>query len=193
VPAPAWRDVIHLLPVAVGIFLVSFADEILTARSFAGKHSQHVRASQELLATRFSGARTRMTRSSARANARYFKGRVREAIRAAPTQVSCLVFDPEAATHVDSTGLEALDHLAKDLRARRSRSWLPGSGHEWRGNSSVPASPRRSAATASTLGTRRRGRRAPEHKRPQPERVAPDGLDVASPITRSARSSRSYV
>ena len=30
--------------------LVSFADEILTARSFAGKHSQHVRASQELLA-----------------------------------------------------------------------------------------------------------------------------------------------
>ena len=39
-----------LLPAAVGIFLVSFADEILTARSFAGKHSQHVRASQELLA-----------------------------------------------------------------------------------------------------------------------------------------------
>ena len=34
----------------VGIFLVSFADEILTARSFAGKHNQHVRASQELLA-----------------------------------------------------------------------------------------------------------------------------------------------
>jgi sulfate permease, SulP family len=44
------QDVIHLLPAAVGIFLVSFADEILTARSFAGKHNQHVRASQELLA-----------------------------------------------------------------------------------------------------------------------------------------------
>ena len=29
---------------------MSFADEILTARSFAGKHNQHVRASQELLA-----------------------------------------------------------------------------------------------------------------------------------------------
>jgi anti-anti-sigma regulatory factor len=41
---------------------------------------------------------------------------VREAIRAAPTQVSCLVFDAEAVTHVDSTGLEALDQLAKDLR-----------------------------------------------------------------------------
>ena len=38
------------VPAALGIFLVSFADEILTARSFAGKHNQHVRASQELLA-----------------------------------------------------------------------------------------------------------------------------------------------
>ena len=47
---PAWQDVIQLVPAAVGIFLVSFADEILTARSFAGKHNQHVRASQELLA-----------------------------------------------------------------------------------------------------------------------------------------------
>jgi sulfate permease, SulP family len=50
VPTPAWDDVIHLVPAALGIFLVSFADEILTARSFAGKHNQHVRASQELLA-----------------------------------------------------------------------------------------------------------------------------------------------
>ena len=50
VPRPAWRDVIQLLPAAVGVFLVSFADEILTARSFAGKHNQHVRAPQELLA-----------------------------------------------------------------------------------------------------------------------------------------------
>ncbi|MGH3038825.1 MAG: SulP family inorganic anion transporter [Gaiellaceae bacterium] len=50
VPTPPLEDVIRLLPAAVGIFLVSFADEILTARSFAGKHHQHVRASQELLA-----------------------------------------------------------------------------------------------------------------------------------------------
>jgi len=42
------RDVIHLLPAAAGIFLVSFADEILTVRSFAGEHSRHARASQEL-------------------------------------------------------------------------------------------------------------------------------------------------
>lgn len=268
VPTPAWRDVIHLVPAALGIFLVSFADEILTARSFAGKHNQHVRASQELLAMGaanaaagftqgFSvgasgsrtavndgmGARTQIAaliaaatvllillfltepvqylpkavlgavivfaavglvepqawralravdpvevaiagvttgcvvvfgvlealgvavglsvidtvRRSARphdavlgwaerlgryadvslhptarvtpgvvvyrlddrlffANARYFKGRVREAIRAAPPPVSWLVFDAEAVTHVDSTGLEALEQLTRDLR-----------------------------------------------------------------------------
>lgn len=49
-PSPALADVVRLLPAAIGIFLVSFADEILTARSFAGKHNQHVRASQEMLA-----------------------------------------------------------------------------------------------------------------------------------------------
>jgi anti-anti-sigma factor len=50
------------------------------------------------------------------ANARYFKGRVREAIRAAPQPVKWLVFDAEAVTHVDSTGLEALEQVTKDLR-----------------------------------------------------------------------------
>ena len=50
------------------------------------------------------------------ANARYFKGRVREAIRAARTPVSWLVVDAEAVTHADSTGLEALEELVKDLR-----------------------------------------------------------------------------
>jgi MFS superfamily sulfate permease-like transporter len=50
------------------------------------------------------------------ANARYFNGRVREAIRAAPAPVSWLVFDAEAVTHTDSTGLEALAKLAIDLR-----------------------------------------------------------------------------
>jgi high affinity sulfate transporter 1 len=267
-PSPAWRDVVHLVPAAVGIFLVAFADEILTARSFAGKHNQHVRASQELLALGAanaaagvtqgfsigaSGSRTAVNdgmgarsqvagivaaatvlvillfltepvqylpkavlgavivsaaiglvdvnawrslaavdhvevaiagvttgcvvvfgvlealgvavglsvidtvRRSARphdavlgwvdrlgryadvalhrsatvtpgvvvyrlddrlffANARYFKGRVREAIRGARTPVSWLVFDAEAVTHADSTGLEALEDLTKDLR-----------------------------------------------------------------------------
>jgi sulfate permease, SulP family len=267
-PTPAWQDVVKLLPAAIGIFFVSFADEILTARSFAGKHGQHVRASQELLAMGAanaaagftqsfsigaSGSRTAVNdnmgarsqiaglvaagavvlillfltgpvqylpkavlgaviifaalglvdrrawrsleavdrvevaiaavttgcvvlfgvlealgvavglsvidtvRRSARphdavlgwverlgryadvslhptarvtpgvvvyrlddrlffANARYFKARVHEAIRAAPTPTSWLVLDAEAITHVDSTGLEALGELTTNLR-----------------------------------------------------------------------------
>jgi sulfate permease, SulP family len=39
-----------LVPAAVGLFLVSFADEILTARSYAGRHGEHIRPSQELVA-----------------------------------------------------------------------------------------------------------------------------------------------
>ena len=50
VPSPGWEDTLQLVPAAIGIFVVSFADEILTARSFAGKHNLHVRASQVLLA-----------------------------------------------------------------------------------------------------------------------------------------------
>jgi MFS superfamily sulfate permease-like transporter len=50
------------------------------------------------------------------ANARYFKARVHEAIRAAPTPTSRLVLDAEAITHVDSTGLDALDELTTNLR-----------------------------------------------------------------------------
>jgi sulfate permease, SulP family len=50
------------------------------------------------------------------ANARYFKARVHEAIRAVPTPASWLVFDAEAVAHADSTGLEALTTLARDLR-----------------------------------------------------------------------------
>ena len=50
IPIPGGGDTLLLLPAAVGIFLVSFADEILTARAFAGKHDQHVRAEQEVLA-----------------------------------------------------------------------------------------------------------------------------------------------
>ena len=44
------RRVVVLAPAAAGLFLVSFADEVLTARSFAGRHSQHIHADQELLA-----------------------------------------------------------------------------------------------------------------------------------------------
>ena len=50
VPTPAWDDVVALAPAAAGVFLVAFADEVLTARSFAGRHGDHIRADQELLA-----------------------------------------------------------------------------------------------------------------------------------------------
>jgi high affinity sulfate transporter 1 len=268
IPSPAFADIVRLVPAAFGIFLVAFADEILTARSFAGKHNQNVRGSQELLAmgaasaaagftqgfsVGASGSRTAVNddmgarsqiaglfaaaavavillfltepvqylpkavlgavivfaaigliepqawralaavdpvevaiaavttgcviffgvlealvvavglsmidtvRRSARphdavlgwverlgryadvslhrsasvtpgvvvyrlddrlffANARYFKGRVREAIRAAPGPVRWLVLDAEAITHTDATGLEALADVVKDLR-----------------------------------------------------------------------------
>jgi anti-anti-sigma regulatory factor len=41
---------------------------------------------------------------------------MREAIRGAQTPVSWLVFDAEAVTHADSTGLEALEELTNDLQ-----------------------------------------------------------------------------
>jgi SulP family sulfate permease len=268
IPAPAFADIVRLLPAALGVFLVCVADEVLTARAFAGKHNQSVRGSPELLAmgaasaaagftqgfaVGASGSRTAVNdemgarsqiaglfaagavavillflaepvrylpkavlgavsvfaaiglveprawralaaidpvevaiaavttacviffgvlealvvavglsmietvRRSAQphdavlgwverpgryadvslhpsarvtqgvvvyrlddrlfvANARYFKGRVREAIRAAPAPVRRLVLDADAITHADSTGLDALLDLTKDLR-----------------------------------------------------------------------------
>jgi high affinity sulfate transporter 1 len=286
VPTPPLRDVLDLAPAALGVFLVSFADEILTARAFAGRHHEHVRGSQELLvmgaanvAAGFtqafsigaSGARTSVNeamgartqiaglfaagtvavillfltepvqylpgavlgavivsaginiidppawralaaidpvevaiagvtagcvvffgvlnalvvavglsiidtvRRSARpydavlgwvprldgyrdvalhrsarvtpgivvyrlddrlffANARYVTGRVHEAIRAAPTKTSWFVFDAEAVNHVDSTGIDALLDLTRELRgygitlvvARLRKRMMPG-------------------------------------------------------------------
>jgi sulfate permease, SulP family len=49
-PTPSISATFDLVPAAIGLFLVSFADEILTARSYAGRHGQHVKPSQELLA-----------------------------------------------------------------------------------------------------------------------------------------------
>src|SRR4029077_16232252 len=51
------------------------------------------------------------------ANADYVKGRVGEAIRAAPTETSWLIFDAQAVKHVDSTGIEALEDLTRELRS----------------------------------------------------------------------------
>jgi MFS superfamily sulfate permease-like transporter len=49
------------------------------------------------------------------ANATYFKGRVQEALRGAPTSPTALVLDAEAMTHIDSAGLQALEDLAGTL------------------------------------------------------------------------------
>lgn len=49
-PRVSLADVLHLAPAALGIVFATFSDSILTARSFAGRHDQHVNANQELLA-----------------------------------------------------------------------------------------------------------------------------------------------
>jgi sulfate permease, SulP family len=51
IPKAPWHSVVDLIPDALGLFAVGFADSILTARSFAGRHGQNVRANQELLAS----------------------------------------------------------------------------------------------------------------------------------------------
>ena len=49
-PGTGLEDALTLLPAALGIFFVSYSDEILVARSFAGRHGEHVRADTELSA-----------------------------------------------------------------------------------------------------------------------------------------------
>ena len=61
VPSPPWEDVVAVAPAAAGLFLVSFADEVLTARSFAGRHGQHIRVDQELLAMSVASAAAGVT------------------------------------------------------------------------------------------------------------------------------------
>ena len=51
------------------------------------------------------------------ANASYVKGRVREALRGAPTPPELLVLDAEGMTHVDAAGAAALADLADALAA----------------------------------------------------------------------------
>jgi sulfate permease, SulP family len=62
-PSPELADTLTLVPAAVGIFLVCFADAILTARSFAGKHDEHVRVDQELVAMGAAQAAAGLTQS----------------------------------------------------------------------------------------------------------------------------------
>jgi sulfate permease, SulP family len=51
------------------------------------------------------------------ANASYVKGRVREAVRGAPTPARWLILDAEAVTHVDAAGLAAIEELVRGLAA----------------------------------------------------------------------------
>lgn len=50
------------------------------------------------------------------ANANYVKGRIREAVSGAPAPVHWLVFDAEALSHVDATGVRMLTELIESLR-----------------------------------------------------------------------------
>jgi MFS superfamily sulfate permease-like transporter len=61
IPTPALDDIVTLLPAAAGLFLVSFADEILIARSFAGRHGQHIGVGQELTAMSAANAAAGLT------------------------------------------------------------------------------------------------------------------------------------
>ena len=49
-PSVGFEDLAKLIPGAVALFAVGYADGVLTARSFAGRHGQNVRANQEMLA-----------------------------------------------------------------------------------------------------------------------------------------------
>lgn len=50
IPSFSWSDVQTLAPAAVGIALVGYSDNVLTARAFAGRQGGTVDANQELLA-----------------------------------------------------------------------------------------------------------------------------------------------
>ncbi len=49
-PTPPLSQVFDLVPAALGLFLVSFADEVLTARAYAQRHGERIDVSQEMRA-----------------------------------------------------------------------------------------------------------------------------------------------
>lgn len=55
------------------------------------------------------------------ANCRYFRGRVRDALRGAPYPVTTLVFDAESVTDLDTSGAQALVDLITELRGEGIR------------------------------------------------------------------------
>jgi SulP family sulfate permease len=50
IPSVGWQDIIALLPAALALTILIYADEILTARVFASKHGQKIDANQEFIA-----------------------------------------------------------------------------------------------------------------------------------------------
>lgn len=62
-PSVGLDDVTRLLPAALAVFAVGYADGVLTARSFAGRHGQSVRANQEILALGAANAAAGLTQS----------------------------------------------------------------------------------------------------------------------------------
>jgi SulP family sulfate permease len=64
-PATGLGDVAELAPAALGLFFVCFADAILTARSFAGRHGEHVSVNSELLALGAANAAAGVTQGMA--------------------------------------------------------------------------------------------------------------------------------
>ncbi len=63
VPRPRLADVVDLVLPALGIVFATYSDSILTARSFAGKHQQHVDADQELFALGVANVTAGLTQS----------------------------------------------------------------------------------------------------------------------------------
>ena len=63
VPRSPLADVVDLVLPALGILFATYSDSILTARSFAGKHQQHVDADQELLALGVANVAAGLTQS----------------------------------------------------------------------------------------------------------------------------------
>ena len=73
------------------------------------------------------------------AGARYFKGRVREAVRAAPSPVRWFVLDADAITHATPPASTRFSMWRTTCTATRSRSSLPVCGHAWRTSFRMPA------------------------------------------------------
>ncbi len=62
-PSVSLDDLAALVPAAFALFAVGYADGVLTARSFAGRHRQSVRANQEMLALGAANAAAGVTQS----------------------------------------------------------------------------------------------------------------------------------